>query len=182
VLPEPAPGDVWAVDTGSSLSARLIRVGAVLAGQPGIVNHVVGVHHQDRRGRWWGVEGRPGGVGWADLGRYRRGPLARLGNSNAAQPKTAVQRQAVCAAAAALVGVPYDWAGGIGADALDALGLGDLAGVLDGMWGWRRGGTAPGHVVCSSLYAWVYAKAGLSGPRGERCTPASWWTFNNGLA
>lgn len=181
MIDAPVPGDVWAVSTGDSFAAKAIRLGAVLIGRPGVVNHVVGVHHQDRRGRWWGIEGRPGGVGWVDLKVYQGKPLALLGNTNAKQERDPAQRKAICAASYALIGDAYDWVGGIAADGLAALKLKGLATWLDEVWGWQQGDKVPGHVVCSTLYAWVYQHLGLASPTGEQVTPADWWTFNNAL-
>ncbi len=55
-----APGDVLAVWTGDGPLQDLIRVGEVLTGQPGVANHVVIITHQDRLGRWIGIQGQPG--------------------------------------------------------------------------------------------------------------------------
>ena len=52
-----APGDVLAVWTGSELPEDLIRVGEALCGKPAVANHVVIITHQDRLGRWIGIQG-----------------------------------------------------------------------------------------------------------------------------
>jgi hypothetical protein len=69
-----------------------------------------------------------------------------------------------------MLGTPYDWA------AIVADGGADLH--LDTAWLPVWNGTVPGHVVCSSLAAYAYGKAGLPGPAGGRqVQPADWDTF-----
>jgi hypothetical protein len=176
------PGDVVAVDTGNAIADDLIRLGGLLDGEPSPANHVAIVHHVDKAGTLWGIEGRPGGVGYVDMAKYLHGPLAKYANSNTALPRTAVQSTAICEAALSLLGTPYDWAGGIAADASAALRLGWIAKALDTYWGWHDGTSLrPAHVVCSSLAAWVYGHLGLPGPKignAELCTPADWWAYN----
>jgi hypothetical protein len=174
-----APGDIWAVDAGG-FGRPFIMLGARLAGHPAPVDHVVMAHHADKRGVWWGIEGRPGGVGWVQMDRYLTGPLARHASSNAAQPRTTAQRHALCTIGEGLLSTGYDWVGGIAADmALAFHGL-ELARLLDHWWGWRDGVARPPHVVCSSAWAWAYGKVGLARPAGgaELVTPADWWAFN----
>lgn len=162
------PGDVLAVRTRSRIFGPLIRLGEALAGRPHHDDHVVIVHHWDVAGTLWGIEGRPGGVGWVDVHTYDNPQLL----SNAAQPKSSRQRDGVCAVAEGMLGVDYDWAA-IGVDAEISLGL-------EHLWRLRDFGEAtPGHVVCSSLAAWVYRKVGLRGPVGRMvtCTPGDWAQF-----
>jgi cell wall-associated NlpC family hydrolase len=177
------PGDVVAVDTGDALQDDLIRLGGLLKGEPSPANHVVIVHHRDKAGTLWGIEGRPGGVGYVDMAKYLREPLVKYGNSNTALARTAQQSAAICEAALSLLGTPYDWTGGIAADALGSLPyLKELSGLLDKLWGWKDGSNLrPAHVVCSSLAQWVYAHLGLPCPEvrdAELCTPADWWAYN----
>lgn len=178
------PGDVVAVDTGNALPDDLIRLGALLDGTPAPANHVVIVHHRDKAGTLWGIEGRPGGVGYVDMAKYTGGVLAKYGNSNTGLPRAPYQSDMVCNAAHTMLGTPYDWKGGILADTLMALNLGGLAEQLDRWWGWPDVcGTAlrPAHVVCSSLAQWVYVRLGLPCPKvadAELCTPADWWAYN----
>lgn len=178
------PGDVVAVDTGNATQDDLIRLGALIAGEPAPANHVVIVHHRDKAGTLWGIEGRPGGVGYADMAKYTGSKLVKFANSNTGQARTAAQSLAVCQAAQGLLGVGYDWVGGIEADALSAMHLDALAGLIDHWWGWHdpaAPGTRPGHVVCSSLAAWVYRELHLPAPAvkdAELTTPADWWAFN----
>ena len=73
-----------------------------------------------------------------------------------------------------LLGVSYDWLGGIAEDALRALDLPQL---------WKpepATGQVPAHVVCSSLAAWVYDRAGLPAPSPQdwrHVTPGAWALF-----
>jgi hypothetical protein len=159
-----APGDVLVIRTGS-VAAAMIRLGAALRGHPNLSNHVAVVHHTDAHGTVWTIEGRPGGAGWRDAKTYLASPWTI---ANRRQPKTPEQRHAVCAAMLAMIGTAYDWEA-VAADTLNAFRLGDL---------WRpswKDGTVPGQVVCSSLAAWAYAKAGLTCPPGGReVTPGDW--------
>lgn len=164
-------GDVIAVRTGGWAGA-VIRFGEHLRGLPDGDNHVVIAHHRDTAGVWWGVEGRPGGVGWADLRPYLR---SRWSVSNAEQPRTPQQRVTVAASVEALLGTPYDW-DAIFADAMHDLGIPDL---FCADWSGRG---APGHVVCSTVAAWAHDKAGLPRPDpgtgGRFIQPADWTRFD----
>ncbi len=165
-----AVGDVWSVRT-TGWAARLIRFGAALQDIPSLDNHVVVVHHQDANGRWWGLEGRPGGVGQVDLARYLHNPYTV---TNAGQPKTDEQRYGIAVGAEALLGTPYDWVG-IVADGMDAIGAPHL-------WAQNWGGLGPpAHVVCSSYAAWLNELHGLERPvrRSARgTTPGDWTAFD----
>jgi hypothetical protein len=74
---------------------------------------------------------------------------------------------------------------GIGEDAALALHAADLAAVINRLYAWGPpGGTFPGEVVCSSLWAELYdlPAVGYSHPDlgTERvCTPADWWLWND---
>jgi hypothetical protein len=71
-----------------------------------------------------------------------------------------------------MIGTPYDW-DGIAEDAATALNL-------DKLWAPSRqwSNQVPGHVVCSSLAAYLYGKAGVECPTGARTvTPANWLDF-----
>lgn len=169
------PGDVLTVwDSRRPVPAWLIRVGGWLRGQHAGSDHVLVVHHRDDAGTWWGIEGRPGGVGWVDLATY-----PHVTSSNAGQPKTEAHRLEICAVMKGLLGTPYDWPA-IVADAMDALRIQQL---------WRSadfGEQAPAHVVCSSAADWVYEHVGLASPGGTYgtrwTTPADWELFNRGSA
>lgn len=166
-------GDVLAVRT-TGWAAWFIRLGARLHHLPDGDNHVVIAHHRDDKGVWWGVEGRPGGVGWADLRPYLSSPYTV---SNADQPRTSAQRQAVADATVQMLGDAYDW-GGIAADACRDLGLPAL---FCSDW---NGKGVPGHVVCSSLAAYVHTRVGLARPHsregGRFVQPADWVAFDLG--
>ncbi len=174
------PGDVWAVDAVGFGRIPII-IGSWLAGHRAPVDHVVTVHHQDKNGVWWGIEGRPSGVGWVDMSSYfaTRAQL-RAARGNFSQPRTLAQRQAVCKLMEGLLGTSYDWVGGIVADFDASLHAEDLAKIVDRWWGWNDGVSRPPHVVCSSAAAWAYGKLGLAHPGGaqELVTPADWWRFN----
>lgn len=160
------PGDVLAVRT-SGLAGAAIRLGAALRGAANLSNHIAVAHHTDTHGTLWVLEGRPGGVGWRDAGAYT---ASRWTLVNSAQPKTDAQRAAVCKVMEALVGTAYDWAG-IAADAGADL-------HLDTAWLPSWHGTVPAHVVCSSLAAYAYGKAGLPCPAGGRqVQPGDWDQF-----
>jgi hypothetical protein len=167
-------------DVGNVLVTRsggwaglMIRLGAAFRDKPNLGNHVAIYHHTDHTDDGdvpWGIEGKPGGVGWVDL----RGYLASKWTvANDAQPMTDAQRATIAGTCEAALGTPYDWRA-IAADAFDALRIPQL--FADNWHG--RG--APGHVVCSSLAAWVYDEVGLAHPTpdAERyCKPADWSAF-----
>ena len=165
----PQPADLLIV-SGTSWTSKLIEIGAILRGRDA-ASHIAVLHHTDRQGVPWAIEGRPGGAGWRDARDYLRDPRTV---TNAAQPKTPAQRKQVCALMVKLLGTPYDWAGGIAADA-------EIALHLPRLWTPDESGKVPGAVVCSSLAAWGYSQAGLASPalpaQWETVTPADWRTF-----
>jgi hypothetical protein len=164
VVTEVKPGDLL-VTRSAGRAGYLIRLGAAIRNKPALVNHVAVMHHRDPQGRWWVVEGRPGGVGWRQAADYLRSPYTL---SNAKQPKTDAQRTEVTAGAVAMLGTSYDWAA-IAQDAAGAFGL-DRVWTLD-----FADGGVPGAVVCSSLAAYLYAKVKLVCPVGGReVEPADW--------
>lgn len=147
-------------------SGYLIRLGAAIRNKPNLANHVAIMHHADPKGRWWVIEGRPGGVGWRQATDYLSSPYTLC---NVKQPKTGKQRQAVADGAEAMLGTAYDW-GAIAQDAAGAFGL-------DKVWDLKFGksGEVPGAVVCSSLAAYLYAQVKLDHPEGQReVEPADW--------
>jgi len=181
---EAGPADVLAVGGyGGSWGQKLIRIGAVLRGQPGVANHVVVLTHQDQEGRWIGIEGKPGGVGPCDCTRYLAESTTR---SNHGQPRPGGQKAMIgfLASCAASLGIRYDWAG-IAEDAARACGAEDLSGVIDRLWRWpdpkAKGNPLPGQVVCSSLAAMLYSRAGWAEPSGKdpdrTVSPADWWAW-----
>ena len=176
-----APGDILAVWGGSSPIQNLIRVGEALKGEPAVANHVIVVTHLDQVGRWMGIQGQPGGVGPVDCSRVLSSNLTR---SNHAQPRDNSHGQTALflASCARSLGIEYDWVG-IAEDTLDALHLQDMSAVIDPLWRWpSKGNELPGHVVCSSLAAMLYERAGWDHPDlgTERvCEPSDWWTWSN---
>jgi hypothetical protein len=172
----PGIGDVLCTRTPKGWPAFLIRLGAALKDDPSTVNHVIVVHHKDAAGTLWGIEGRPGGVGWVDVRHALRQPYTL---SNSEQPKDEVQRTAIATAAEALIGTPYDWTG-IGLDAMRAIHAPEL-------WAskWGKDGVAPAHVVCSSMADWLYDHVGLASPGAQydrTVTPGDWarWIMEKG--
>ena len=166
------PGDICTVRT-PGFAAKVIRFGEHLRGWPDRDNHVVGIHHVDNSGTVWGIEGRPGGVGWVDVATYFTGPSGRYALTNRLQPKTDQERLIICQVAEQLLKTGYDW-DAIAQDAVIDL---DLPLLWHERW---NGTTPPAHVVCSSLYAWAYHKANLAHPVQEdmrHIEPANWSAF-----
>lgn len=161
------PGDVLAVH-GDGWAAEAIRLGQALGDKPNIDNHIAVMHH------WagdvpWGLEGKPGGVGWTDLRGYTASGWTL---NNCAQPgRTDAVRAQVAADAEKMLGTAYDWQA-IADDTLRAFRMPDLFGkTIDG--------TVPGHVVCSSFAAFLYERAGWAHPvvPDRDCEPADWVSF-----
>jgi hypothetical protein len=169
-------GDVITVRT-KGLAAWFIRLGAKMQGKPNRTNHVIIVHHQDDAGLWWGIEGRPGGIGDVQItSGMLRGAHT---NTNDAQPKTEAQRYLVAVAAEQVKGTPYDWAS-IRHHVWAAL-TAKLAwdSVLIGNQDWPEG-KVPAQMVCSSFAAWAYEKVGLPTPNAKRTrmiSPGDWDWF-----
>ena len=164
VTPKPEPGTVLVTRSGG-FAAFMIRLGAALRGRPNLQNHVAVVHHTDAKGTLWCIEGRPGGVGERDATAYMKSTWTL---TNVTQPLTDAQRAAICGHMEALLGSAYGW-DAIAADALDDLGM-----TLPG-WDATFKGEVAGHLVCSSLAAYAYAKAGVPHPPGgRRCQPSAW--------
>lgn len=169
---KPQAGMVLCVRT-PGFAAEAIRFGEMLIGENDLENHVAVLDHQDNTGRWWAIEGRPGGVGWRDAGTYL---TSRWTISNQSQPLTEAQRTDICKTMRGLLGTPYDWTA-ISEDALRDLHLPDL-------WAENWHGVAPGHVVCSSAAAWAYFHNSLAAPGAAgsgidpaHVQPADWSDF-----
>lgn len=181
----PGASDVLAVWTGSGFVQDAIRIGDVLEGKPAVANHVVGITHQDKNGRWMGLEGRPGGFGLVDVTPYLSDPRTR---SNHFQPRTPQQADQILVLGAKLTGTPYDWLG-IDEDFVNAVHLDALSSDIDRASAaindsWGAPGLLPGHVVCSSAWDWVYAMVSpvLAHPAtvpARDTTPGDWWGFND---
>jgi hypothetical protein len=165
-------GDVLVTREGPWWASGAIRLGAWLTDRPSVCNHVIVAHHQDAQGVLWGIEGRPGGVGWRDLSEPLRWPLT---NANTQQPKTNEQRLMIATAMEGLFATPYDW-NAIKAHVREALRLWEPHGPVE----WKDH-EAPGHVVCSSLADWAYEEVGLPNPGGDlitrMTTPGDWDRF-----
>lgn len=148
------PADILAVRTSSAFG-RWIRFGSALRDQPNLANHIVIVDHLDSSGILWGIEGRPGGVGWVDCAVYLQSPYTI---SNTKQYISPTRRDHITATCRAMIGTEYDWPA-IAADALTDL-------HLPAVWADREkwGPQSPGHVVCSSLAAWAYYHNEVDGP------------------
>jgi cell wall-associated NlpC family hydrolase len=169
------PGDLL-LTRDRRIWAWLIRLGAALGDKPNTWNHVIIASHTDEAGTFWGIEARPGGVGWVDLAPWLAN---RWTIHNADQPKTAEQRGQIVAVAKGMIGTRYDWAA-IAADAMHAIGDSRLWRLR----AWNDVDGVPAHVVCSSLATWVYMHVGLAEPvpdlqraRWRWSTPADWAEF-----
>lgn len=162
------PGDVL-LTRSPGIWTRLIRLGAALRDEPNLDSHVAIAHHVDASGTLWCLEGRPGGAGWRDASAYLASPWTV---TNSAQAKSTQQRDAVCKTAEAMTGTQYAWSAII-EDAGLAFGLKDI-------WAKKADGQVPGHIVCSSLAAYAYDRAGLAAPEPSdfrHVTPGDWLSF-----
>lgn len=146
------PGTVLAV-RGDNITGELIRFGAALVDKPNLSNHIAVVHHIDPGGVVWGIEGRPGGVGWVDCHRYL---VAEFTITNRKQPMTPQQRSGVSDYMKEMLGTPYDYSAIFEDAALDL--------HLPELYAERWNGESPGHVVCSSVASYAYGKQGLANP------------------
>lgn len=159
------PGDILAVRS-PGLAGEIIRIGEELSGKDGAENHIAVCHHWDGPVPW-GLEGKPGGVGWVDLRDYLASPYSL---NNCLQPgRSDASRTVVADQAKALLGDRYDWSA-IGGDALAALHI--------HLWNLKfPHGKPPGECVCSSLAAWLYEQAGWERPQvTDRDTEPADWT------
>jgi hypothetical protein len=173
---EVQPGDILLVRNQSTapltrMARWAIQLGAWLEGASTTWTHVIVAHHEDDSGIFWGLEGRPGTVGWCELAPHLADPVTL---TNVHQGKTNAQRALICDAMLPLIGVAgYDWAA-IAADAGIALAAAaHVAPAWSSLDPW--GPRVPGHVVCSSLADFAYERAGLESPAADRfCTPGDW--------
>lgn len=167
----PFPGMVLAVHTGG-MFADGIRLGSVLLDETAAQNHILGLSHQDpKTQRWWGIEGRPGGVGWVDATPYLLSPLTV---SNQRQPLDTGQQAGIVEALKLALGTPYDWEA-IRDEAERDLHLISLWADTDN-WG----PAVPAHIICSSLLAWGYKRNSADYPRQvdvRHTQPADWVSF-----
>jgi hypothetical protein len=178
----PQPGDVLAV-VGGGIGGYLVNVGQAIANKPSRGTHVVGVTHQDVKGRWMGIQGQPGGVTLVDCTPYLTDSRVR---SNHQQPRRndLGQTTAFLAGCAKSLGIAYDWLGI--AEDISKVVAPDLSAIIDDLWRWPSDkNLLPGHVVCSSLFAMLYdlPQVGWSHPslgHERMCEPADWWNWADG--
>ncbi len=164
------PSDLLVVRTGG-WAATMIQLGATLTGKPNLGNHVAVAHHLDSTGKfWWLLEGRPGGVGWADSRKYEH---TRYLLNNCGQPRTDTQRQQIAIEAEHLIGTAYDWSM-IADETLRAFHMPELWARVE-----QAKGLPPAAVVCSSYAAFLYDRAGCAVPQRttEDTTPGAWDGF-----
>jgi hypothetical protein len=165
------PGDVVVTEMGIWIVRVLIWIQAVLTGKAKYAKggHVIVVTHRDEQGRLWGIEGRPGGIGWAELDK-RNG---QWGLANAEQPKDAAQRSKIVETMKTLLGTKYDY------DAYLQIALSTVGINTD--WTDFRGEDVPVHFICSAVADYVYEDVGLANPGGMKVTrlttPALWAQF-----
>lgn len=177
-LPVLKPADVIIIK-GSSFFSRLIEYGEHLDHLPEY-SHGALFSHYDANNVGWCIEGRPGGVGWAQADPYLRmeGTL-----TNIAQPKTALQRARLVDDAKAMLGTAYDWEGivqdGLRDTTPEGLKLDELWQSVSGQ-AWNPPGISPAHVVCTSFLAWDYDREGLAAPLPSdprNVEPGDWAQF-----
>lgn len=167
------PGDVIVVRDTSTVFGWLILFGAWLRRMP-LYSHVIVFSHVDEAGTWWGIEGRPSGVGQVEIAPW----LARKSTlTTEYQLMTEAQGLIVVHGVDAMRGTRYDWPAII-QDAMDTIGAPELWSMreYDGVKG------VPVHVVCSSLAAFWRMTAGLPTPKPvagkwRRVTPTQWAKF-----
>jgi len=159
-------------------ATEFIRWGSALRGWPDLDNHVLIIDSVQDNGIVVGIEGRPGGVGRVDAARYFTHPYDTYAVTNWDQPKTAAQRDIIVTVMRQMLNVDYDWEA-IAQDALADLGIPQL--WLEKWHDAHHGhDTSPAHVVCSSLAAWGYHRAGVLAPQQadmRHIQPCNWTEF-----
>jgi hypothetical protein len=164
-------GDVVIVEMGIWIIRVLIWIQALFSGnfkyRKG--GHVIVVSHVDEAGRLWGIEGRPGGVGWTDLSK-RNG---QFGLSNVEQIKTDEQREIIVGTMKQLLGARYDY------EAYLDIALATVG--ITAQWTDYNGEDVPIQFICSAVADYVYEEVGLANPGGAELTryvtPALWAKF-----
>lgn len=166
------PGDVVVVKMGGWFLRALIWVQAFITMRSlKYVNygHVIVVDHLDAEGRLWGIEARPGGIGWSDLDK-RSG---QYGISNSDQPKTDLVRAKLTQVMQQLLGTRYDYTAYLEI-ALQTLGI-------TPQWTDFQGNDVPVQFICSAVADYVYEEENLPNPGGFEITrfttPAQWASF-----
>jgi hypothetical protein len=165
------PGDVVIVEMGIWIVRVMIWIQAVFTGRAKYrkSGHVIVVSHRDETGKLWGIEGRPGGIGWADMDKR----TGKWGLSNHEQPKTAEVRVKLVDSMVALLGSKYDY------PAYLKLAM-DLVGISPRWTDWT-GNDVPTSYICSAVADQIYENEGLANPGGNTVTrfvtPAEWAEF-----
>lgn len=165
------PGDVVVTEMGIWIVRVLIWIQAVLTGRAKYAKggHVIVVSHRDEQGRLWGIEGRPGGIGWCQLDKR----AGKWGLSNVEQSKDSVQRSKIVETMKTLLGTKYDY------DAYVKIALSTVGVNTD--WTDFNGNDVPSHFICSAVADYVYEDVGLANPGGFKITrlttPAEWAFF-----
>jgi len=165
------PGDVVVVEMGIWIVRVLIWIQAILSGRAKYrdAGHVIVVTHRDPEGRLWGIEGRPGGIGWTDLTK-RNG---KWGLSNHEQPKTAEVRVKLVDAMIALLGSRYDY------PAYLTIAM-QTVGITPHWTDWDDK-EVPSSYICSAVADQIYETECLPNPGGKYVTryttPAEWAEF-----
>lgn len=165
------PGDVVIVGMGIWIIRVLIWIQAIMTGKAKYRQdgHVIVVTHRDTEGRLWGIEGRPGGIGWALMDKL----AGHYGLSNAEQPKDAAQRSKIVETMKTLLGTKYDY------DAYLQIALQTIG--INTTWTDFRGNDVPAHFICSAVADYVYEDLELPNPGGYKVTrlttPAEWGEF-----
>jgi hypothetical protein len=151
---------------------QAIEIGAIIDGQPA-AHHVAMVHHRGPGGVLWGLEGRPGGVGWVDCAQYVQNPTTI---ANTGQPLSEATRMGIAVIMEAMVGTPYDWA----AIAEDGGMVFSRKFGLKDIWHEKVNGVLPGHIVCSAYAAYCYDRKAQPCPMPtdyRHVTPSDWLKF-----
>lgn len=164
------PGTVFCTRSEGK-AGKLIRAGAALLDEPNLHNHVALFHHWTEAVPW-GLEGRPGGVGWVDMRKY---VADKHTVDNRVQPDLTLTDGAQIAAdmEEALLGKRYDWVA-IGDATREALHMKDL---WEETWSGEGTELTAGQMVCSSAAAYFYAQQGLMHPNDgdeRHCHPSDW--------
>jgi hypothetical protein len=165
----------WLIQRGTLMKRYPKQPWKWFASSKGLYNHVAMITHRDEEGHWRGLEGRPGGFGWANCDRYINDPNTV---SNTKQAKDDAQRGALVAGATRLLGVPYDWASILSFAA-------EAAGLPFKVREWPDDGL-PSQVVCSTSIDYLYESVKLDNPGGYAQTrgtdPTEWavWIEANG--
>lgn len=166
------PGDVVIVEMGIWIVRVMIWIQAFFTGRARYskAGHIIVVSHTDNEGRVWGLEGRPGGIGWTNLDK-RHGKWAV---TNVDQPKTAEVRAKLVESMEALLGAKYDY------PAYLKLAL-DMVGITTRWTVEYTEDELPVSYICSAVADHIYEVNGLPNPGGNQVTrfttPAEWAYF-----